>query len=286
MVELNKESNSKQAISNIVDDFVSKCSSKLSTDVRSIILFGSVARNDYVIGWSDIDMMLVFRDGRDRFSNLEKLKHICDEITTNYKNNTALRVYFFTKSICEKVLSRDYLTDIGMHLLIYSEKEVDNLSRQDFPTLFLYAIQKDMKCLFGSNVLESLKLPPKITPQMLLNGEMGLYDLKVRLRNTMLDYRLAKNPVIFGRDSIYCVLSAARNSLLLFGKDKFKTNKEEIVDSFTKYFSDFDYKRIVRESYEFRAKFIQLARDVEYVRNFYKESLMFIDKFIAFIERW
>lgn len=286
VIQLDEVNHLRQVISNVVNDLTSKCSSDISTNITSVILFGSVARNDYVIGWSDIDLILILKHERNNFSSIKKLKQICDEIITNYRDNNTVKVYFFTKSICEKVLNRNYSTDIGVHLLVYTETEVDNLSRQDFPPLFLYAIQKDMKTLFGSNILKSLDLPSQITPQILLNSDMGLYDLRVRLRNTMLDYQLVDNPAIFGRDSIYCVLSAARNSLLLLGKDKFETHKDKIVDSFINFFSEFKGKKVVREAYELRVNFMQLNQNINYIENFYRKSLLFLDEFIGFIEKY
>ena len=273
-------------ISKIVNDFVKNCSSKLSTEVRCIILYGSIARKDYVVGWSDIDILVVLKNNKNNFSNMEKLRKVC-EITSKKYEDTDLKIYFFTDSICEKVLTRNYIGDIGVHLLVYNEEEINALPYQDFPPLFLYALQKDMKCLVGTNVFERLDLPYKITPEMLLNSKMGLYELRVRLRNTIINNSFNDNSIVFARDAIYCIFSAARNSLLLFGKDEFKTNKKEIKNNFIKLFSDFKHKEMVNEAYEFRANFPRMVSNKEYVKNFYKRSLMFIDSLISYIkERW
>ena len=117
-------------IPRIINDFVKNCSSKLSTEVRCIILYGSIARKGYVVGWSDIDLLVVLKNNKNNFSNMEKLRKACKMISKKYED-TDLKIYFFTDSICEKVLARDYIDDIGVHLLVYNEEEINIFPYQD-----------------------------------------------------------------------------------------------------------------------------------------------------------
>ncbi len=274
------------AIANIKQGLVSEFSKELGERLDSMILFGSVARNDYIPGWSDLDVMVFLKGEKVSVSDLAGIRNGCERIVREH-GTSDLDVYTFTKSICEKVINRCSRLDIGIHLLVYSEKEFHNglTKHPDFPPLFLYAVCRDRECLYGTDHFQGVVLPDRIKPSVLLGSEAGLYDLRIRLRNVYLDYDMEQRPEAFARDGIYCVFSAARSSLLMRGISEFATTKEAIREGFERNFPDFPQVTLVGQALEFRRRYLELRSEVQYVRAFYDKAIIFIDGLIEYVLR-
>lgn len=145
---------------NIANDYVDLLVRSYGDELVSVYLFGSVARGDFLKGYSDVELILVFKEGTHDDEMYALAKQIHNKYGIDETNKEGqLELFSFTRSDFKKC----------EHKRFGSSK------------LTILNLFDSGKLLFGEDLIRNMKRPILMKKDIvnLMKGNIDLYDLRV-----------------------------------------------------------------------------------------------------------
>jgi hypothetical protein len=221
----------------------------LGENLVSFFVIGSVAQNDVVPGWSDIDSVLVV-NGMD--GALEGMIETLRE--------EMARKYEFLRS--------DRGSKLGVFLISLDDLLSCNTSEGSFPSsLNFHDFRFNSKRIAGEDLSRRVKVP-EVTEEDVGLIISGYHDILEREANSSTYWK--------GRNAIISILNAARLSLMMEGV--VVTKKRDILEASTKAFPG--DMGIIEKAVHLRENWMEKRNDDESLEQSYEDAMTFLEKHV------
>ena len=222
---------------------------RLGENFVSFFVIGSLAQNDVVPGWSDIDSVLVV-NGMDG-----ALEGMIETL-----RREMARKYEFLRS--------ERGSKLGMFLISLDDLLSCKTSEGSFPSsLNFHDFRFNSKRVAGEDLSRRFKVP-QVTEEDVGLILSGYYDILERETNSSTYWK--------GRNAIISVLNAARLSLMTEGI--FVAKKREILEASTKAFPR--DTGIIEKAAHLRENWMEKKNDDESLEQAYEDALRFLEKHV------
>lgn len=222
---------------------------RIQDQLVSIILYGSLAINDYVAGKSDIDLLIVLKDTDDRI-----------DIDTFV---TMSSIFMSIEETCHVSLSP----------VIYGERELllKSTNHPLLPALLLYRIRNHGKTLYGKEVLDTI--PPTKEKNISKDIRRDLLLFQIFLRNRVCRKAFSGSDVV---EDARIVFKSASLALALKGIHG-QISKRGILESFKISFPQLVKDKTLVEAFGI----LHGSRNPKRKSVFVKNCLNFLDSMVV-----
>ncbi len=237
------------ALVNAIKETIYKLPEKYKTRLYSVVLFGSLVRGDFIDDVSDVDILIVFRNGT---SNSE-IEYIIDKIK-NIPGN-------IPGEGCYEAIDLVWLYEKELPL-------VNQPVKSPFKFLSIYAFDfiKNSKILYGVDFRDAMVVE---------NPRKWIIPRVNRLRN------LLKKSLNERNDKMLTILAGEtiRLAQLVFGKPTI--NKKDVFRNFEKYVPDYPVKSFAAEIW---GEYMSPKPNKKLSRKYIARLIIFVEKTLRMIE--
>jgi len=222
---------------------------RLGENFVSFFVIGSLAQDDVVPGWSDIDSVLV----------VNRTDETLEGMIETLRREMA-RKYEFLRS--------ERGSKLGIFLISLDDLLSCKTSEGSFPSsLNFHDFRFNSKGIAGEDLSRRFKVP-QVTEEDVGLILSGYYDILEREANSSAYWK--------GRNAIISILNAARLSLMIEGVTV--TKKREILEASTKAFPR--GKEIIERAVHLRENWMKEKDDDESLEQVYEDALRFLGRHI------
>lgn len=222
---------------------------RLCENFVSFFLIGSLAQDDVVPGWSDIDSVLVVRRTDETLEGM--IETLRREMAGKYE-----------------FLRSERGSRLGIFLISLDDLLSCKTSEGSFPSsLNFHDFRFNSKRMAGEDLSESVKVP-EVTEREVELILSGYRDLLEREANSSAYWK--------GRNAVISILNAARLTLMMEGV--IVTKKRDILEASTKGFPR--GKEIIGRAVHLREYWMKEKDDDESLEQVYEDALRFLGRHI------
>jgi len=220
---------------NLKNDIKNIFESKKPKEVSSVMIYGSYARGDHILGWSDMDVMIFIDSECIDYETFKQLGKINEELSKKYENiPITFRIHSidefpnytqFEGSLCSYSLFSYYLDGI----FLYGR----NLKNEMYKILKYTTITRVINDLRNKLISSRHESRSLVTSSNEFQPFTQTFHINVKIKDFKL-YKLAKY--------IDMILECALCCNIL--KGSFATKKNDISKIFNERFSNFEYSEL------------------------------------------